>query len=200
MIDALSNIKIPTDDKMVAKLQKDISAKDKQITSLVAELNEKDKAIATTSGNKLPADNKALATYQNEISAKNKEISTLQAEVRKEAAEKQNYSQTIQSLQLELIEKNKIIASAGNRKVPTDQKAIVTLQNEIAEKDRRIKRLEDQLSSGYIASQASNTNVRDMETSTNLRLAYNNTMAQLGLLQKRYNSLKAEMDQLKNQR
>jgi chromosome segregation ATPase len=200
MINALSNIKIPTDDKMVAKLQKDISAKDKQISSLVNELNEKDKTLAAAPNNKLPANNKALAAYQNEINAKNKEISTLQAEVRKEAAEKQNYSQTIQSLQLELIEKNKIIASAGNRKVPTDQKALVTLQNEIAEKDRRIKRLEDQLSSGSIASQASNTNVRDMETSTNLRLAYNNTMTQLGLLQKKYNSLKAEMDQLKNQR
>ena len=200
MIDALSNIKIPTDDKAVARLQKEITSKDKQISSLQNELNEKDKAIAAASNTKVAADQKGLATLQNELSAKNKQISTLQAEVRKEATEKQNYSQTIQTLQLELIEKNKIIAGAGNRKVPNDQKALVTLQNEIAEKDRRIKRLEEQLSSGSIATQTSNTNVRDMETSTNLRLAYNNTMAQLGLLQKKYNSLKAEMDQLKNQR
>ena len=200
MIDALSNIKIPTDDKLVAKLQKDISAKDKQISSLSNELNEKNKSTATASANKSTVDQKGLAALQNEISAKNKQISTLEAEVRKEAAEKQNYSQTIQSLQLELIEKNKIIASAGNRKVPTDQKAMVTLQNEIAEKDRRIKRLEEQLSSGSIARQASYTNAKETETNNNLRIAYNNTMTQLGLLQKKYNSLKAEMDQLKSQR
>jgi chromosome segregation ATPase len=181
-------------------LQKEITSKDKQISSLQNELNEKDKAIAAASNTKVAADQKGVAALQNEISAKNKQISTLQAEVRKEATEKQNYSQTIQTLQLELIEKNKIIAGAGNRKVPSDQKALVTLQNEVAEKDRRIKRLEEQLSNGSIATQTSNTNVRDMETSTNLRLAYNNTMAQLGLLQKKYNSLKAEMDQLKNQR
>jgi chromosome segregation ATPase len=201
MIDALSNIKIPTDDKLVAKLQKDISAKDKQISSLTNELNEKNKAIAAAPANKLPADQKGgLAALQNELSAKNKQISTLQAEVRKEAAEKENYSQTIQSLQLELIEKNKIIASAGNRKVATDQKAVVTLQNEIAEKDKRIKKLEDQLSSGSIARQASYTNPKETEVNTNLRIAYNNTMSQLGLLQKKYNTLKAEMDQLKSQR
>jgi hypothetical protein len=35
---------------------------------------------------------------------------------------------------------------------------------------------------------------------TNLRLAYNNTMTQLGVLQKKYNLLKAEMDQIKGQR
>lgn len=200
MIDALSNIKIPTDDKLVAKLQKDISERDKQISSLSNELNEKNKAIATASSNKLPADQKGVAALRNEINDKNKQISTLQAEVRKEAAEKQNYSQTIQTLQLELIEKNKIIASAGNRKVPADQKAVVTLQNEIAEKDRRIKRLEEQLSSGSIARQASYSNAKETEVNTNLRIAYNNTMAQLGLLQKKYNTLKAEMDQLKSQR
>src|SRR5215204_605631 len=200
MIDALSNINIPTDYKAVARLHKEITSKDKHISSLLNQLNDKDRATANASNSKLPADQKGLAALQNEISAKNKQINTLQAEVRKEAAEKQNYSQTIQSLQLELIEKNKIIAGAGDRKVPSDQKALVTLQNEIAEKDRRIKRLEEQLSTGFVARQASNTNVRDMETSTNLRLAYNNTMAQLGLLQKKYNSLKAEMDQLKNQR
>ena len=200
MIDALSNIKIPTDDKAVARLQTEVAAKDKQISNLQNELNQKDKALANSSGSKAPADQRSLAALQNEISAKNKQINALQADVRREAAEKQNYSQTIQTLQLELIEKNKIIASAGNRKVPGDQKALVTLQNEIAEKDRRIKRLEDQLSSGSIARQASNTNVKDMETSANLRLAYNNTMTQLGLLQKKYNTLKAEMDQIKNQR
>lgn len=200
MIDALSNIKIPTDDKAVARLQKEITSKDKQISSLQNELSEKNKATPTVSNSNLPANQKSVAALQNEISAKDKQINSLQAEVRKESTEKQNYSQTIQVLQLELIEKNKIIAGAGNRKVPTDQKALLTLQNEIAEKDRRIKRLEEQLSTGSIATQTSNTNVRDMETSTNLRLAYNNTMAQLGLLQKKYNSLKAEMDQLKNQR
>jgi chromosome segregation ATPase len=201
MIDALSNIKIPTDDKALANLEKEISAKNKQISDLQRELNEKNKTIASGSNTKLPADQKGLISLQNELSAKNKQISTLQAEMKKEAAEKKTYSQTINNLQLELIEKNKIIASAGNRKVPTDQKALVTLQNEIAEKDRRIKRLEDQLLNPSASKSAGGESIKDLqERNTNLRLAYNNTMTQLGLLQKKYNSLKAEMDQVKGQR
>lgn len=197
MIDALSNIKIPTDDKAIASLQKEIGTKNKQISDLQTELNEKNKAIASASNNKLPADQKGLTSLQNELSAKNKQISTLQAEIRKEQTEKQNYSQTISEMQLELIEKNKIIAAAGNRKVPADQKALVTLQNEIAEKDRRIKRLEQQLQNGSVAKYALNEN---SQANSDLRLAYNNTMTQLGVLQKKYNTLKAEMDQLRNQR
>lgn len=203
MIDALSNIKIPTDDKALASLQKDIAAKNKQINDLEGQVTELSRTVSTASASKAPVtDQKNLVALQNEVSTKNKQISTLQAQVKKEETEKLGYSKTIQELQLQLIEKNKLIASAGNRKVPADQKAIVTLQNEIAEKDRRIKRLEDQL----LVTNASNRQPVEAESAkeleqrnTNLRLAYNNTMSQLGVLQKKYNSLKAEMDQIRGQ-
>ena len=193
MIDALSNIKIPTDDKAVANLQKELSGKNKQISDLQAAL--------ASSSNKQPSDQKGLVALQNELTAKNKQIDNLQNQVRKETAEKQEFSKTVHDLQLELIEKNKLIASAGNRKVPTDQKALVTLQNEIVEKDKRIRMLEGQLQSGVVATRAvGGESVRDLEQrNNNLRLAYNNTMTQLGVLQKKYNVLKAEMDQMKGQ-
>lgn len=195
MIDALSNIKIPTDDKAIASLQKEISAKNRQISDLENQLTQKDAASSTNKS----SNDRGLAALQNEVNTKNKQISTLQAEVKKESDQKLYFKETMQALQAELIEKNKIIASAGNRKLPSDQKALVTLQNEIAEKDRRIRRLEDQLqnSGGNRAIQTSNVSTQE---SNNLRLAYNTTMTQLGVLQKKYNLLKAEMDQLKGQR
>ena len=187
MVDALSNIKIPTDDKAVASLQRELSSKNKQISDLQAEVDAKNRLIASNSGKQVSTDQKAFAAIQTELATKNGQIDNLQ--------------KTINDLQAELIEKNKLIAQAGNRRVPTDQKAVVTLQNEIAEKDKRIRRLEEQLQTGVASSRpAGGAIVKDLEqTNTNLRLAYNNTMTQLGVLQKKYNVLKAEMDQMKGQ-
>ena len=163
MIDALSNIKIPTDDKAVASLQREVRAKDKQITDLELQVEQLSTTVASSA--KAPADQRGLTALQNELSTKNKQISTLQAELRKEQLEKQGFSKTINDLQLELIEKNKVIASNG--------------------------------SSIARPAVSNGENSRDL---TNLRLAYNNTMTQLGVLQKKYNLLKAEMDQIKGQR
>lgn len=197
MIGALSNIKIPTDDKAIASLQREVTEKDKRINELQSEVNSKNKSIVSST-TKTSADQKGVIALQNELANKNKQVDNLQIQVRKETKEKEQYANTIHELQLELIEKNKLIASAGNRKVSTDQKALLTLQNEIAEKDRKLRRLEEQLQNASIARPVSNVNVRDLEErNTNLRLAYNNTMTQLGVLQKKYNVLKAEVDQLK---
>lgn len=197
MIDALSNIKVPSDDRAIANLKSELSARDKRIVQLQAEVDARNKSIVS-SATKTSADQKGVIALQNELANKNRQIDNLQIQVRKEAKEKQDYANTIHELQVELIEKNKLIAAAGNRKVSTDQKALLTLQNEIAEKDRKLRRLEDQLQNASIARPASNTNVKDLEErNMNLRLAYNNTMTQLGVLQKKYNVLKAEMDQLK---
>lgn len=198
MINALSNIKIPTDDKAIASLQKEVSDKNKQISELQNQVTEKDRAIAAAATNRVATNQKGVASLQNEVNSKNSQIAALQADLKKESDDKKEYSKLIQVLQQDLIAKNKIIA-AGNSKVPADQKAVLTLQSEIAEKDRRIRRLEEQLqsNSGNRAIHTSNVSTQE---NNNLRLAYNNTMTQLGVLQKKYNLLKAEMDQLKGQR
>jgi chromosome segregation ATPase len=216
MISALSNIKVPIDQKGLTNLQSELAQKNNQITGLQTQLqkaqadnqnyaqsiqklqtdlSEKNKQITVLGGKNTTADQKALLSLQNTVNEKNKKIADLENQAK---AEKQIYTETISSLQNELIEKNKIIASAGGRKVPTDEKAVVTLQNEIAEKDKRIRRLEDQLKSN---TPASGETIKDLQQkNSSLRLAYNNSMTQLGTLQKKYNSLKSEMEGLRSQR
>lgn len=221
MISALSNIKIPEAKKESVKPESGLTQKDNQLRDLQTqiqkeqsekkaisealeknkrELVEKDKMIATLSNIKVPTAQKTQPSLQNDLNEKNKRIRTLEVQLQNNQSEKQTYTQTINNLQLELIEKNKIIASAGNRKLPTDQKALVTLQNEIAEKDKRIRSLEAQVRNGVSSRPAAGESVKDLEQrNANLRLAYNNTMTQLGVLQKKYNLIKAEVDELKNQ-
>ncbi|MBC7829128.1 MAG: hypothetical protein H7122_15365 [Chitinophagaceae bacterium] len=225
IIAASANQKLPDAQKAMASLQNDVTLRLRQVSTLQAqvlkdqaeiksysqtiqklqnELSQKSKQN-TAATNNSATDQKTLSVLQNDINEKNKKISTMEAQMKREQTDRQSYTQTISNLQTELIEKNKLIASAGNRKVPADQKAMLTLQNEITEKDRRIRSLEEQLQSGIRTVNATNKqaggeSVRDLEQrNTNLRLAYNNTMTQLGVLQKKYNLLKTEMDFLRNQ-
>lgn len=213
--------KSPTNQKELVTLQNEVNLRLKQVSTLQAQILKDDAELkastreikklqneltqknnqTTAAGNKNSArDQKVLLSLQNDISEKNKKIRNLEIQMRKEETERQAYTQTINNLQTELIEKNKLIASAGNRKVPTDQKALVTLQNEIAEKDKRIRRLEDQLQNSAFNKPADTEAIKELQQrNTSLRLAYNNTMTQLGVLQKKYNLLKTEMDLLKNQ-
>ena len=216
MISALSNIKVPIDQKGLTNLQSELAQKNNQVTDLQTQLqkaqadkqtyaqsiqklqtdlSEKNKQITVLGGKNTTADQKALLSLQATVNEKNKKIAELENQA---TADKEIYTETISNLQNELIEKNKTIASAGGRKVPTDEKAVVTLQNEIAEKDKRIRRLEDQLKSN---TPASGETIKDLQQkNSSLRLAYNNSMTQLGTLQKKYNSLKSEMEGLRSQR
>jgi|GEM_PF-3880445 len=232
MIGALSNIKVPTratppsDQKAVVNLQNGITEKNQQIRELEAqiqkdqaekktysqsiqkfqsELVEKDKMIAAMGNKKGAGDQKAVANLQNGINQKNTQIRELQNQLQKEQSEKNTYSQTIQKLQSDLIEKNKLIVSWGNKK-PADQKGLQSLQNEIADKNKRIRSLEVQLQSRPTVGNNSNKSatgesLQDLQQrNTNLRLAYNNTLTQLGVLTKQYNLMRAELNHVKNQK
>jgi len=224
LIAASMNKKGPADQKVLLSLQSAVNEKDKKIRDLQAQAQkdqteknvslqklqnervEKDKMIAALSNIKIPqADQKGLANLQNTVAEKNKQIRDLQTQVQKEESDKTNYSQSIQKLQAELIEKNKIIVAWGNNKAPSDQKALLSLQNDIIEKNKRIRSLEDQLKGTALVKNtsykpAAGESVQDLQQrNTNLRLAYNNTLTQLGVLTRQYNLLKGELQQLKNQ-
>ena len=216
---AAVNRKSPTDQKALSnqisalqtQVQKEQAEKNKYaqtIQKLQGELNDKNKQLSASANKKSPPDQRALTSLQNDINERNKRIQILENQIRKEQTERKNYTQTVHNLQMELIEKNKLLV-AGNKKAPIDQKELTALQNQVAEKDRRIRSLQDQLAIAQrpgtnvprTVSNVSNANLKELqETNTNLRLAYNSTMAQLGLLQKRYNDMKSELDVLKTQR
>ena len=216
---AAVNRKSTTDQKALinqisalqTQVQKEQAEKNKYaqtIQKLQGELNDKNKQLSASVNKKSPTDQRALTSLQNDINERNKRIQILENQIRKEQTERKNYTQTVHNLQMELIEKNKLLVS-GNKKAPTDQRELTALQNQITEKDRRIRSLQDQLAVAQrpgtnvprTVSNVSNANLKELqETNTNLRLSYNNTMAQLGLLQKRYNDMKSELDILKTQR
>ncbi|MGZ5134399.1 MAG: hypothetical protein ACXWCG_04590 [Flavitalea sp.] len=213
---ALANTKSPTDQKaltnqitalqtQIQKEQTEKNAYAQTIQKLQGEVNEKNKQLTALANKKSPTDQRALTSLQNDVNEKNKKIQILETQVRKEQADRKTYTKTINDLQLELIEKNKLIVD-GSKKTPTDQKTLTALQNEVAEKDRRIRSLQGQLAVAQRAGTnvprpVSGENLKELQDrNTNLRLAYNNTMAQLGLLQKRYNDMKSELDLLKTQR
>jgi chromosome segregation ATPase len=220
---ASSNKKAPVDQKALVNLQNDITEKNKQIRNLEAlikkeqlekqsyvqgvqklqaEVAEKNKLIAAAGNKQSASDPKKLLDLQKDVSQKNEQIKNLQIAVQKEQSGNKTYAQTITSLQAEIIERNKIIAAANNRKIPADQKALVALQTEITEKNKRIRNLEEQLKQSVAKSQtskpASVESSKVIQESNNLKVAYNNTLAQVNLLTRKYNALKAENDQLRS--
>lgn len=180
------------------KLQNEIIEKDKRIRDLEVRLQNKapEKNTSTQSMFKL----------QNDIIEKDKRIRNLEAQALRKAPEKNTSTQEILKLQNELVQKEKVIAALENKNIPAETKTLKTLQSKIVEKDKRIHSLEDQLQSGVASANnsykaATGETLEDLQQrNTNLRLAYNNTMTQMGVLTKKYNLLKSEVDQLKNQR
>lgn len=222
IIVASANKKTPTDQKALLSLQAQITDKNNQIKNLEGqvrkeqseklsyseamkklqtELGEKNRIIAAAN-TKLPADQKAVVTLQKEIAQKNEQIRTLQAAIQKEQAEKKSYLQTAQNLQSDLAEKNRQLAAANNKKPITDQKTLSSLQNSVAEKDKRIRALEDQLKQSQARTTDGSTSddaVKKLQQkNNNLTVAYNNTQAQINLLIRKYNALKSENDLLRN--
>jgi predicted RNase H-like nuclease (RuvC/YqgF family) len=172
---------------------------------LQGEVAEKNKAIAASSNKKSAPDQQALQGLQKELTQKNDQIKSLQTAIQKEQSATKKYAQIVTNLQTELIERNKLIAAAaGNGKTPqADPRALLSLQNEITEKNKRIRNLEDQLKQSLAKTQtaqpASGESLKSVKQSNdNLKVAYNNTLAQINLLTRKYNALKAENDQLRS--
>jgi chromosome segregation ATPase len=223
---AASGRKLPNDQKALVNLQTENAQKAQQIRNLEAqvrkeqsekqtyaagmqklqgEVAEKNKAIAASSNKKSAPDQQALQGLQKELAQKNDQIKSLQTAIQKEQSATKKYAQIVTNLQTELIERNKLIAAAaGNGKTPqADPRALLSLQNEITEKNKRIRNLEDQLKQSLAKTQtaqpASGESLKSVKQSNdNLKVAYNNTLAQINLLTRKYNALKAENDQLRS--
>jgi PAX-interacting protein 1 len=218
------NRKSPIDQKTLVSLQTQVNERNKKISALEAQLKkeqtdkqayaqsiqklqnevaDKNKLLASANS-KAPIDQKTLANLQTQINEKNKRISTLESQIKKEQSDRQAYAQSVQKLQSEIVEKNKLIASANKRPASTtDQKVVQTLQNDIAARDQRIRALEDQLKQTQTRTVAYKpedaTSLKDLQQkNNNLKLAYNNSLAQLDMVVRKYNALKSENDQLRS--
>lgn len=226
LIAASENKKVGADQKRVLDMQKEITQKNDQIRNLQAvlqkeqsekktyaqsvsnlqtQLSEKNKLLAASENRKLGSDQKKLLDMQKEVTQKNDQIRNLQAVLQKEQSEKKSYAQSVSNLQAELNEKNKLVIAANSRKPASDQNALVTLQNQLVAKDKRIRSLEDQLKRDPANSQANKPVqtqlVKDLQQrNSNLKVAYDNSLAQINLLTRKYNVLKSEYDILRNQR